>query len=49
MQIWKSANSSSKKKKYFEGITLKHVLLFEICARVICETFVCKHSETIEC
>ena len=28
--------------------TLKHFLLFEICAHEICEKFVYKHSETIE-
>ena len=37
------------KKKYVEGITLKQVLLFEICAREVCEKFAYKHSETIEC
>ena len=26
---------------------LKYILLFEICAREICEKFVYKHSETI--
>ena len=31
-----------------EDITLKHILLFEICAREICEQFVYTHSETIE-
>ena len=31
-----------------EDITLKHILLFEICAHEICEKFVYKHSETIE-
>ena len=31
-----------------ENITLKHILLFEICAREICEKIVYKHSETIE-
>ena len=30
------------------GFTLKHLLLFEICAREIYEKFVYKHSETIE-
>ena len=35
-------------KKYVEDFTLKHLLLFEICAREICEKFVYKHSETIE-
>ena len=28
---------------------LKHLLLFEICAREIREKFVYKYSETIEC
>ena len=28
--------------------TLKHLLLFEICACKMCEKFVYKHSETIE-
>ena len=32
----------------FEDFTLKHLLLFEICAREICGKFVYKHSETIE-
>ena len=27
---------------------MKHILLFEICAREICEKFVYKHAETIE-
>ena len=27
---------------------VKHILLFEICTRAICEMFVYKHSETIE-
>ena len=27
---------------------MKHILLFEICAREICEKFVYKHSQTIE-
>ena len=34
--------------EYVEDFTLKHPLLFEICAREICENFVYKHSETIE-
>ena len=34
-------------KKYVEDFTLKHLSLFEICAREICEKFVYKHSETI--
>ena len=31
-----------------KDFTLKHLLLSEICARVICEKIVYKHSETIE-
>ena len=27
---------------------IKHLLLFELCAREIYETFIYKHSETIE-
>ena len=38
----------SIKKKYVEGITLKHVLRFGICAYEISEKFVSKHSETTE-
>ena len=34
--------------KYVEDFKLKHFLLFEICARAICEKFVYKHSETRE-
>ena len=49
MQIWKFANVFVFVwKQYVEGFTLKHLLLFEICARKICEKFICKHSETIE-
>ena len=49
MQIWKSANISVLiRKEYVEDFTLKHFLLFEICAREICENFVSKHSETTE-
>ena len=33
---------------YVEDFTLKQLLLFEICAREICEKFVNKHSRTIE-
>ena len=47
-QIWKSANIFVFIWKYVEDFTLKHFLLFEICAREICEKFVYKHSETIE-
>ena len=50
MQIWKSTNISVFiwKKKYVEDFTFEHLLLFEICAREICEKFVYKHSEIIE-
>ena len=49
MQIWKSANIFVFVWKYYaEDFTLKHFLLFEICAREICEKFVYKHSETTE-
>ena len=49
MQIWKSANIFVFIWKwYVENLTLKHLLLFEICAQKICEKFVYKHSETIE-
>ena len=47
MQIWKSANALSSYEIYVEDFTLKDLLLFEICAREICEKFVYKHSETI--
>ena len=49
MQIWKSSNIPVFIwKKYVEDFTFKHLLLFEICAREICEKFVYKHSETIK-
>ena len=49
MQIWKYAYIFVFiSKKYVEDFTLKHLLLFEICAGEICEKFVYKHSETIE-
>ena len=49
MQIWKSAKIFVFIWKwYVEDFTLKHLLLFEICAREICEKFIYKHSETIE-
>ena len=49
MQIWKSANIFVFMwKKYFEDFTLKHLLLFEICALEVCEKYVHKHSERIE-
>ena len=47
MQIWNSANIFVVIWKYVEDFTLKHLLLFEIFAREICEKFVYKHSETI--
>ena len=40
---------SSCETHYVEDFTLKRLLPFEICARKICEKFVSKHSETIEC
>ena len=48
MQIWKSAITLVFIWKYVEDFTLKHLLLFKVCAREICEKFVYKHSETIE-
>ena len=49
MQIWKSANIFPFIWNwYIEKFTLEHFLLFEICAREICEKFVYKYSETIE-
>ena len=49
MQIWKSVNIFVFKRKYYvENFTLKHLLLYEICAREICEKSVYKHTETIE-
>ena len=48
MQIRKSANIFIITRKYVEDFTLKHYLLFEICAREIYEKFVYKYSETIE-
>ena len=49
MQTWKSPSIFVFIwKQYFEGFTLKHLLLFEICARKICERFIYKHPETIE-
>ena len=50
MQIWKSANIFVFIwKQYVEGFTLKHLLVFEICAHEICEDeFVYKYSETME-
>ena len=41
MQIWKFANIFFFiRKQYVEEFTLKHLLLFEICAGEICEKFV---------
>ena len=49
MQIWKFANILIFiRKKLVEDLTLKHILLFEICTRKIYEKFVYKHSEAIE-
>ena len=40
MQIWKSANMFVFIwKEHVENFILKHLLLFEICAREICESF----------
>ena len=49
IKIWKSANIFVFMWKWYaRDFTLKHLLLFEICAHEICEKFFCKHSETIE-
>ena len=49
MQIWKSVHIFVLIwKQYVEDFTLKHLLLFELCTREICEKFVYKHSERIE-
>ena len=49
MQIWNSENIFVLMwKQYVEDFTLKHLLLFEICAREMYEKFVYKHSETKE-
>ena len=49
MQIWEPAIIFVFIwKQYVDDFTLKHLLLFEICAREIREKFVDKHSETIE-
>ena len=49
MQIWKSANIFAFMwKHYIEDFTLRHLLIFEICTREICENIVYKHSEAIE-
>ena len=47
--IWKSRNIFVFIWKYYvEDHILKHLLLFEICTRKICEKFVYKHSEIIK-
>ena len=49
MQIWESANIFIFiRKSYVEDFTLKHLLLFEICALKLFEKFVYKDSETEE-
>ena len=49
MHIWKSANIFVVTlKKDVEDFTLKHRLIFYICAGDICEKFVFRHSETKE-
>ena len=49
MQIWKFANIFAFTWKwYVKDFTLKHLLLFEICAHEVCEKFVYKHSEALE-
>ena len=49
MQIWKSANIFAFMWKYYvKDLTLKHLSLFQICAREICEKFFYKNSETTE-
>ena len=45
MQIWKSVKPDFT-WKYVADFTLKHLSLFEIFAREICEKFVYKHSKT---
>ena len=47
MQIWKSTSIFVFIWTYVEDFTLKHPLLFKICARDIYEKFVYKHSEKI--
>ena len=50
MQIWKSANFFVFTwNKYVEDFTFKQLLLFKISAHDICEKFVYKHSEIIDC
>ena len=49
MQIWEFANIFVFIwKQYVEDFTLKHLLLFEIYGRELCDKFVYKHSEAIE-
>ena len=49
MQIWKSTSISVLIwKQYVNDFTLKHLLLFEIYPRKICEKVIYKHSETTE-
>ena len=49
MQIWKTANIFVFIwRQYVEYFILKHLVLFELCAREMYEKFVYKHSETIE-
>ena len=49
MQIWKVANISVFiRRKLAEDLTLKHLLLIEICALKKSEKFVYKHSEIKE-
>ena len=49
MQILKPANIFVFIwKLYVEDFTLKHLLIFEICAHEICEKFVSKYSEITE-
>ena len=43
-----SSFSSYMKMSMLKILHLNNLLLFEICAREICEKFVYKHSETIE-
>ena len=49
MQIWKTVHIFAFIwKLYVQDFNLKHILLFEICARDICKKFVYKHLETTE-
>ena len=48
MQIWKPAIIFVFTwKQHLQDFTLKHFLLFEMCAPEICEKYVYKHSETM--